>query len=218
MPTRTLPNTCSLLSSGKSSSLAYTVYAADGTISQARVYGQMTEIGTSALYTGPAIVVADTLAGYIVYDYDGTSGAVGTVVNAVEGFAALPNLANLDAAVSSRSVYAGGPVASVTSPVTVGTNNDKAGYALAAGTLVTVPSGSVKASPAPTGRAFTVTLTDVGESASLAGQSWEFQSGALAGKSGTILADTISGSDHALTFAGSAWPVAPTAGDTGVVI
>ena len=37
---------------------------------------------------------------------------------------------NLDARVSSRSTYAGGPVAGVTAPVTVGTNNDKAGYAL----------------------------------------------------------------------------------------
>ena len=39
--------------------------------------------------------------------------------------------ANLDAKVSSRSTYAGGAVASVTAPVTVGANNDKAGYALA---------------------------------------------------------------------------------------
>lgn len=39
--------------------------------------------------------------------------------------------ARLDAAVSSRSTYAGGPVQSVTSPVTVGTNYDKAGYSLA---------------------------------------------------------------------------------------
>ena len=31
---------------------------------------------------------------------------------------------------STRSTYAGGPVAGVTSPVTVGTNNDKAGYQL----------------------------------------------------------------------------------------
>ena len=37
---------------------------------------------------------------------------------------------NLDARVSSRSTFAGGAVASVTAPVTVGTNNDKTGYAL----------------------------------------------------------------------------------------
>lgn len=39
-------------------------------------------------------------------------------------------LANLDEAVSSRSTYAGGAVASVTAGVTVTTNNDKTGYAL----------------------------------------------------------------------------------------
>lgn len=39
---------------------------------------------------------------------------------------------NLDAAISSRSTYAGEAVASVTAPVTVGTNNDKTGYALSA--------------------------------------------------------------------------------------
>lgn len=38
----------------------------------------------------------------------------------------------LDATVSSRSTYAGGAVASVTAPVTVGTNSDKTGYALTA--------------------------------------------------------------------------------------
>jgi hypothetical protein len=41
-------------------------------------------------------------------------------------------LAFLDASISSRSTYAGGMVAGVTAPVTVGTNNDKSGYILAA--------------------------------------------------------------------------------------
>lgn len=95
---RTLPNTCSLLSTGKASSLAYTVYAADGTVSQARVYGSMTEIGTSATYTGPAIIVADTLSGYVLYDYDGDAETMGTVIPP-DTFAALP-LANLDAPIS----------------------------------------------------------------------------------------------------------------------
>lgn len=36
----------------------------------------------------------------------------------------------IDVAVSSRSTYAGGAVASVTTPVTVGTNSDKTGYSL----------------------------------------------------------------------------------------
>lgn len=39
-------------------------------------------------------------------------------------------IANLDAAVSSRSTYAGGAVASVTAGVTVTTNNDKTGYGI----------------------------------------------------------------------------------------
>lgn len=50
---------------------------------------------------------------------------------------------NLDAKVSSRSTFAGGAVASVTSPVTVGANNDKSGYALASSGLdaIQVESG-----------------------------------------------------------------------------
>ena len=47
--------------------------------------------------------------------------------------------ANLDAKVSSRSTFAGGAVAGVTAPVTVGTNNDKAGYTLAAAGLDAIP-------------------------------------------------------------------------------
>jgi hypothetical protein len=38
---------------------------------------------------------------------------------------------NLDARISTRSTYAGGVVAAVGAPVTVGTNNDKVGYTLA---------------------------------------------------------------------------------------
>jgi hypothetical protein len=52
-------------------------------------------------------------------------------------------LQNLDAAVSTRSTYAGGAVASVTGPVTVGTINDKSGYTLASSGLdaIQVESG-----------------------------------------------------------------------------
>lgn len=46
--------------------------------------------------------------------------------------------ANLDATVSSRSTYAGGAVASVTAPVTVGTNQDKTGYGLSAAAVQAV--------------------------------------------------------------------------------
>ena len=50
---------------------------------------------------------------------------------------------NLDVKVSSRSVFAGGTVAAVTSPVTVGTNFDKTGYSLSTAGLdsITVETG-----------------------------------------------------------------------------
>ncbi len=50
---------------------------------------------------------------------------------------------NLDVKVSSRSTFAGGAVSSVTGPVTVGTNNDKAGYSLASSGLdaITIETG-----------------------------------------------------------------------------
>lgn len=46
---------------------------------------------------------------------------------------------NLDAKVSTRSTYAGGPVASVTAPVVVGTVADKSGYSLAPSGLDAIP-------------------------------------------------------------------------------
>jgi hypothetical protein len=56
-----------------------------------------------------------------IWDYSTTSvtlaGSVGQLMKD-----------NLDAKISTRSVYAGGPVLSVTQPVTVGTNQDKSGY------------------------------------------------------------------------------------------
>lgn len=46
-----------------------------------------------------------------------------------------PSGASISADIQTRSTYAGGPVASVTAPVTVGTNNDKTGYSLASSGL-----------------------------------------------------------------------------------
>lgn len=51
-------------------------------------------------------------------------------------------LNNLDAAISSRSTYAGGAVASVTAPVTVGINNDKSGYSGVATNMVVAPDNT----------------------------------------------------------------------------
>jgi hypothetical protein len=50
-----------------------------------------------------------------------------------------PWVARVDAAVSSRSTFAGGAVAGVTAPVTVGSVQDKAGYALAPTGLDAIP-------------------------------------------------------------------------------
>ena len=71
-----------------------------------------------------------------VWDYAATSATVAGSL----GFLVRDNL---DAKVSTRSTYAGGPVSSVTSPVTVGTNQDKSGYSLSAAGLdqVMVESG-----------------------------------------------------------------------------
>jgi len=71
-----------------------------------------------------------------IWDYSTTSvtlaGSVGQLMKD-----------NLDAKVSTRSVYAGGPVVSVTQPVTVGANQDKSGYGLNANgvDLVMVETG-----------------------------------------------------------------------------
>jgi hypothetical protein len=85
-----------------------------------------------------ALVTVGTAAGQLNPDGSGavpvafgttlpTSPGAGTVGEALK----LADT-NLNATVSSRSTYAGGAVASVTAPVTVGTNQDKSGYNLAA--------------------------------------------------------------------------------------
>jgi hypothetical protein len=60
--------------------------------------------------------------------------AIATVAGVV-GKAVIASLLIRARSVDDVSVYAGGPVQSVVNPVTVGTNNDKAGYALAAAGL-----------------------------------------------------------------------------------
>jgi hypothetical protein len=51
-------------------------------------------------------------------------------------------LNRLDANISTRSTFNGGPVASVVSPVTVGTNNDKTGYSGVATNMVVSPDNT----------------------------------------------------------------------------
>ncbi|MBI5235573.1 MAG: hypothetical protein HY886_04920, partial [Deltaproteobacteria bacterium] len=79
-------------------------------------------------HTGAVIPTVSTLTGHTAQTGDNYAriGAAGAGLTALGD----TRLANLDAAVSTRSTYAGGAVASVTAAVTVGTNNDKTGYSL----------------------------------------------------------------------------------------
>lgn len=72
--------------------------------------------------------VAVSSVAYSGADTPGTTTLLSRLTGTRAGY--LDNLTNLDASVSSRSTYAGGAVASVTAPVTVGTNNDKSDYYL----------------------------------------------------------------------------------------
>jgi hypothetical protein len=114
---------------------------------QATATGTTAEKGLGQYDFAPS--QADTNGNQISYLFT-ASGAV-PVEKTVVTTAADPTnattfgLGNLDAAVSSRSTYAGGAVASVSAPVTVNTVNDKTGYSLAAAGLdaitATDPSG-----------------------------------------------------------------------------
>ncbi len=78
-----------------------------------------------------------------VVPVSGAGTLASTLVGAIPGLSAGTAGAilgqNLDARVSTRSTYAGGVVAGVAAPVTVGTITDKTGYSLAASGLDAVP-------------------------------------------------------------------------------
>lgn len=84
-----------------------------------------------------AAAVTKIQAGLSTYAGGDTAGTATLLTRLTSGRAT--GLDFLDIAVSSRSTYAGGAVASVTAPVTVGTNSDKTGYALSAAGLDAVP-------------------------------------------------------------------------------
>jgi hypothetical protein len=90
-----------------------------------------TALGDSRLANLDAAV--STRSTYAGADTSGTTTLLSRLTSTRAG-----NLDNLDAAISTRSTYAGGAVASVTNPVTVGTNNDKTGYGLTSGERTTL--------------------------------------------------------------------------------
>jgi hypothetical protein len=119
---RTIPNSANLLASGKASTLAYTVLGADGTtVLQARVFGSMTELGSTAIYLGPAIVLSDeTLSGFIRYDIDGSSPSVGTVVD-MAPFEVMPESSGGGGSPAPLSLVADGGTVSSAQAATVTT-------------------------------------------------------------------------------------------------
>jgi hypothetical protein len=121
-------------------------YKVTGTIPAGRVRGDVLNVSVAATVggvAGKAIVDTQVLDSKRVGDLNDPGGVAQTgdafarIGAAGAGLTALGDarLAHLDADVSSRSTYAGGAVASVTAPVTVGTVSDKTGYSLAAAGL-----------------------------------------------------------------------------------
>ncbi|HWE39054.1 MAG TPA: hypothetical protein VG406_21075, partial [Isosphaeraceae bacterium] len=92
-------------------------------IAPAATAGGLATIGTGAGQFNPDGTGAVPVAFGTTLPASPAAGSVGEALKFAD--------TRLDAAVSTRSTYAGGAVASVTAPVTVGTNNDKAGYGLA---------------------------------------------------------------------------------------
>src|SRR5919107_4387673 len=77
-----LPNSTSILASGKAGTLAVTVLAADReTVLVPRSFGTLAEIGTTAVYWGPPLAVDAAASGFLRYDTDGDARTVGVVVD-----------------------------------------------------------------------------------------------------------------------------------------
>lgn len=114
--------------SGKSSTsnivvAPQTIYTAPANFTALAINGGNVTVGTNTDKTGYQLTVAPltSLGSVSPANWITTGSFAPGAIN--------PTVApNLDAAVSSRSTFAGGPVASVTAPVTVGSNTDKTGY------------------------------------------------------------------------------------------
>lgn len=122
--------------------MAQLVYFGDSATNAPRTGLTLTWVSLLKVSDGTAFtpqpVFTEVGAGFYKFDIPAEN-----VCGSIDGGAALPTVDRyirdiligpedtyLDAAITSRSTYAGGAVASVTAPVTVGTNSDKTGYAL----------------------------------------------------------------------------------------
>jgi hypothetical protein len=117
--------------------VGYALYNADGSLNTARTTGGVAERPAGSGTYAAVVTFPASFQGELRWD----SGETTPVFASEEINPGRDEFT--DAAISSRSTYAGGAVASVTAPVTVGTVNDKAGYLLAAAGLdaITVETG-----------------------------------------------------------------------------
>ena len=109
-------------------------YTAAFTDVAAGEYEVIATIGTSPIVPVASGFVTLTLTTAIFYAYAKVELITKPPTASANASAVRTELATelgrIDATISSRSTYAGGAVASVTAPVTVGANNDKTGYSL----------------------------------------------------------------------------------------
>ena len=93
--------------------------------------------------TTGVVVASASKAGYSLSAQEHAAITADAVAALNTAIPSSPNLGSvydrLDARVSTRSTYAGGPVASVVAPVLVGQNLDKSGYSLAMTGLDAIP-------------------------------------------------------------------------------
>jgi hypothetical protein len=104
-----LPNSTSILASGKAGTLAVTVLAADReTVLVPRSFGTLAEIGATAVYWGPPLAVDAAASGFLRYDTDGDASTVGVVVD-LRPFAGAAAVGAVPAGAIATAVWAAAP-------------------------------------------------------------------------------------------------------------
>ena len=107
-------------------------------LASANLDTQLADLPTVAEFNARSIPSADY---FVVGDYTVPPTALANA--AAVRTELTTELGRIDTAISTRSTFAGGAVASVTAPVTVGTNNDKTGYALSPAGVTAIESALI---------------------------------------------------------------------------
>jgi hypothetical protein len=99
------------------------------------ISGDDNSVVTGGGGSGTSVDINAVAKGVWDYSVSGatTTGSIGKLVRD-----------NIDVAISTRSTFAGGPVQSVTNPVTVGINQDKTGYSLTSGNIESISASVSK--------------------------------------------------------------------------